>query len=47
MTLNESKAQARSEFLNAKAAYIDSPTSENWKAFCDAKRICMRLGVLV
>lgn len=47
MTLVERKEKARAAFLAARAVYMDSPTDENWRAFCDAKLLCRRLGVLV
>lgn len=47
MTLAERKEQARTAFLEAKAAYMRKQTDENWKAFCDAKLLCRRLGVIV
>lgn len=46
-TLDEHKAQARAAFLETKAAYMRDPTEENWKAFCNAKVLCKRLGVLI
>ena len=45
--LNEKKSSALQAYKSAKAAYISNMTPENWKAFCDAKMVCMRLGVLI
>lgn len=47
MTLEEHKAQARAAFKAAREAYLSAPTSENWRVFCDAKRQCRLVGVIV
>lgn len=45
--MDERKARARAAYIAARAAYMSSPTGVNWKAFCDAKVLCRRLGVIV
>lgn len=47
MSLEERKNQARTAYLTAREAYMESQTDENWRAFCNAKLVCRRLGVLV
>lgn len=46
-TLTEQKNEARSAYKAARAAYFDAPTPENWRAFCEAKRLCRLLGVII
>ena len=41
------KEQALNDYKAAKKAYFENPTNENWFKFCDAKMICMRLGVRI
>ena len=52
--LEETKKNALQAYKEAKAAYSATITSENikgdfekFKAFADAKRNCMRLGVII
>ena len=47
MTLTERKAEALREYQEAKARYMATMASEDWKTFCDAKRVCMQLGVRI
>lgn len=47
MTLKEKKEIALKEYKSTKAAYLQDMTNENWIAFCDAKRVCMLLGVRI
>lgn len=47
MTLEEKKAQARSAYKAAREAYLSIPTDENWRAFCEAKRLCRLVGVIL
>ena len=47
MTLNEQKAQARQIYIERKTTYLNNPTTDNFKKFCDAKRNCMLLGVRI
>ena len=42
MTLEERKAQAK-----ARGEYLTTGTEEAWIAFCEAKKLCMRLGVII
>ena len=41
------KENALKAYKEAKKAYLENMTSENWKAFCNAKIACMRLGVII
>ena len=45
--LIKSKENALKAYKDAKKAYLENMTSENWKAFCDAKIVCMKLGVII
>lgn len=47
MNLNEKKANALEAFKNAREAWMENQSNENWIAFCDAKLMCRRLGILV
>ena len=47
MNLQENKENALNAYKEAKKAYLENMTSENWKAFCNAKIVCMRLGVII
>lgn len=47
MNLQESKRNALEAYKIAKRAYLENRTNENWKAFCDAKIVCMKLGVRI
>lgn len=42
--LRTEKADALEIYKLAKNEYLKNRTDENWKKFCDAKMICMRLG---
>ena len=41
------KTDALNEYKQTRKIYIDNPTNENWKKFCNAKRNCMLLGIRV
>lgn len=47
MTMEERKAQARSELEITREAYLSSETKEAWIAFCEAKMLCMCHGVII
>ncbi len=47
MTLIEKKALARATYSDAKARYLETMSNTDWIAFCDAKRACMLLGVII
>ncbi len=47
MTLEERKAKAKAEFEKARIEYLFSGTQEAWIAFCEAKKLCMCLGVTI
>lgn len=46
-TLEENKKNTLQIYKEKKNAYLQDMTPENWKAFCDAKIECMRLGVII
>lgn len=41
------KEKALNTYKEAKRTYLENRTNENWIAFCNAKNICMRLGVRI
>ena len=41
------KERALNNYKEAKQNYLSNMTNENWKVFCDAKRVCMLLGVRI
>ena len=45
--LIKSKENALKAYKEAKKAYLENMTRENWKAFCNSKIVCMRLGVII
>lgn len=45
--LEQKKTAAREAYKKTRLAYMDNPTKENWAKFCDAKRTCMLLGVII
>lgn len=47
MTLTEKKAQAKAAYEAVKARYMETMDKADWIAFCDAKRACMLLGVII
>lgn len=47
MTLNEKKAMAKEELKRTRGEYLVSGTKEAWIAFCEVKRRCMLLGVII
>lgn len=47
MTIDERKTKIKMIYSESKEAYRQSPTNENWKRFCEAKRNCMLLGVRI
>lgn len=47
MTLEEQKKIAREEYALAMNTYLNHPTPENWRKFCDSKITCRRLGVII
>ena len=42
-----SKEEALANYKQAKKNYLDNNTYENWIIFCNARTICMRLGVRI
>ena len=46
-TLAAQKNEALSAYKAARADYLTAPTPAKWRAFCDAKRACMALGVIL
>lgn len=47
MTLEQQKRAALDIYKAAKARYMETLNNTDWIAFCDAKRACMRLGVII
>lgn len=47
MTLNEKKSQAKAAYKAAMARYMETMSKTDWIAFCNAKRACMLLGVII
>ena len=44
--LAEEKKRALAEMKLARSAWIDDPTDENWRHFCECKRTCRLLGCI-
>ena len=47
MTLTEQKRAALEAYKIAKARYMESMSKADWVALCNAKRVCMMLGVII
>lgn len=47
MTLQEQKAHALKQYKLAKTKYLENPSKVNWITFCDCKKKCMQLGVII
>lgn len=47
MTLEQQKRAALEVYKAAKARYMETMAQADWLAFCDAKRVCMHLGVII
>lgn len=45
--MEQRKAEALNSYKEAREAYTNNATPENWRTFCDAKRLCRLLGVRV
>lgn len=41
------KVKTLEKYKQAKKNYFEEQNETNWKAFCEAKRDCMRLGVRI
>lgn len=41
------KTNALEAYKQAKEEYLKNSNNENWKKFCDAKKACMYLGVMI
>ena len=41
------KLEAKKKYIEARNNYMANRTNENWIAFCDAKRACMLLGIII
>lgn len=44
--LAEQKKRALAEMKLARSAWIDDPTDENWRRFCECERTCRLLGCI-
>lgn len=45
--LDQKKRAAREAYNAARKAYIEEASNENWIKFCECKRVCMLLGVII
>ena len=45
--IEQKKADAKQAYKEAKKAYLENMSNENWKTFCDTKKACMMLGVII
>lgn len=45
--MHTNKETALKNYKEAKKAYLENMSNDNWKVFCEAKRICMMLGVRI
>lgn len=45
--MEQKKTEALNAYKAAKKAVLENRTEETWKAFCEAKRACMLLGVRI
>lgn len=41
------KNEAKRNYIEARNNYLKNRTNENWIAFCNAKRNCMLIGVII
>ena len=41
------KKQALDDYREAKKNWQNNMTDENWRKFCDARRVCKLLGCLI
>lgn len=41
------KMEAKRNYIEAGKNYLANRTNENWIAFCEAKILCRRLGVII
>lgn len=46
-TLEEKKKEALEKYKETRKKYLDQGTNETWKEFCEAKRLCRLLGVII
>ena len=45
--IEQKKADAKQAYKEAKKAYLENMSNENWKTFSDTKKACMMLGVII
>ena len=45
--MEKSKIKALEIYKEAKMNYLQDMNEENWIAFCDAKKECMLLGIII
>ena len=45
--LQTQKAEALVMYKMAKTKYFQNQTDDNWRKFCDAKMLCIHLGVRI
>ena len=41
------KEKALAEYKTARETYLSDPSDKNWRIFCDCKRVCRLLGVII
>ena len=45
--IEQKKKDAKQTYKEAKKAYLENMSNENCKTFCDTKKACMILGVII
>lgn len=45
--LDLEKKEALEKYKEAKQAYMNDMSQKNWIAYCDKKKACMLLGVII
>lgn len=46
-SLQTNKTNALEAYKTAKQAYLTERSDKNWITFCEAKALCMRLGIRI
>lgn len=41
------KEEVKKQYKTTKENYLNNRTNENWIKFCEAKRNCMLLGIII
>ena len=45
--LTSDKEKALNDLRKAKSNYLQSMTNENWILYCNCKKKCMQLGIII